>query len=167
MPSSPKPTITLIDGRSGAGKSHYATGLARTSGAQVVSLDEVYPGWDGLDAGSWHIYTHVVLPISQGLPARYQRWDWTTHSPGSWVTVAENTNLILEGCGAIRREMLPFASSSIYLEAPEELRHERALHRDGNSYEAHWQRWALQEQRFLDIHHSNRIAEVVEKTWGE
>ena len=74
MPSSPKPTITLIDGRSGAGKSHYAAGLANTSGAQVVSLDEVYPGWDGLDAGSWHIYTHVVLPISQGLPARYQRW---------------------------------------------------------------------------------------------
>jgi len=167
MPSSPKPTITVIDGRSGAGKSRYATGLASASGAQVVSLDEVYPGWDGLDAGSWHIYTHVVLPISAGLPARYQRWDWINHSPGAWVTIAENTNLIVEGCGAIRRETLPLASLSIYLEVPEKIRHERALNRDGDAYEAHWQRWAAQEQRFLNIHHSDGIAETVEKNWGE
>lgn len=163
MPSSPKPIIALIDGRSGAGKTHYAASLASARGAQVVSLDEVYPGWDGLDAGSWHIYTQVLLPISQGLPARYQRWDWATHSPGEWVTIAHDTELIVEGCGAIRRESLPLASVSVYLDAPEQVRHERAVQRDGERFEAQWQRWALQEQRFLMIHHSDRIADTVEK----
>ena len=69
----------------------------------------------------------------------------------------------MEGCGAIRREALPLASVSVYLDAPEQVRHERAVQRDGERFEAQWQRWALQEQRFLTIHHSDRIADTVEK----
>ncbi|MEO8095730.1 MAG: hypothetical protein ABI632_12485, partial [Pseudolysinimonas sp.] len=45
--SGPRPVV-LIDGRSGAGKTTLARELAPLVGAQLVSLDDVYPGWDGL-----------------------------------------------------------------------------------------------------------------------
>ncbi len=43
-----RPRITLVDGRSGSGKTTFATELAEREGAQLLSLDDVYPGWDGL-----------------------------------------------------------------------------------------------------------------------
>jgi len=67
--------LVLVDGRSGSGKTHFATSLAHTRSATLISIDDVYPGWDGLDAGSWHIHHNVVVPLSRGKPARYQRWD--------------------------------------------------------------------------------------------
>ncbi len=49
--SGPRPVV-LIDGRSGAGKTTLARDLAPMLGAQLVSLDDIYPGWAGLEAGS-------------------------------------------------------------------------------------------------------------------
>ena len=43
----------LIDGRSGSGKTELARSIAaHWPEAQLVRLDDLYPGWDGLDAGS-------------------------------------------------------------------------------------------------------------------
>src|SRR5690606_29833513 len=48
--------VVLIDGRSGSGKTTLATALAaRLPGTQLVRLDDFYPGWDGLEAGSAHV----------------------------------------------------------------------------------------------------------------
>lgn len=50
--------IVFIDGHSGAGKTTLARevqdALATRTGVppQIVSMDELYPGWDGLSAGS-------------------------------------------------------------------------------------------------------------------
>lgn len=165
MPSSASPVITLIDGRSGAGKSVFAANLAAQQSAVLVSIDDVYPGWDGLDAGSWHIHRHLVVPFLAGLSGRYRPWLWEEARRGDWITVAPGTPLIVEGCGAIRRESSSDSTTRIWIETDDELRRTRALERDGEMYAPHWTRWALQEERFLAHHHSRDIASEI-KTLG-
>jgi hypothetical protein len=156
--------LVLVDGRSGAGKSDYATALAKESGATLVSLDDVYPGWDGLDAGSWHIAHHLIVPIASGQPGRYRRWDWASRSYGQWIEVSPEAPLIIEGCGGVRREHLHIPARRVWIEAPEELRKERALARDGDMYRPQWGRWALQEERFIALHGGRALADEVVRT---
>jgi hypothetical protein len=158
MPSSAEYAITLVDGRSGAGKSHFAAELARSRDAVVVSIDDVYPGWDGLDAGSWLIHEYLVRPYLAGLTGRYRPWSWEEQRRGEWVEVSPDVPLIVEGCGAIRRDSVTTSSRRVWLETDDAVRRERALERDGQMYEPHWTRWALQEERFLALHHSRELA---------
>ena len=161
----PESSIVLVDGRSGAGKTEFARELADTSGALVVSIDEVYPGWDGLDAGSAHIYRFLLLPLRQGQPGAYRRWDWREASPGDWIEVTPGTPLVIEGCGAIRSGAPGVATETVWLECPADTRWERAMARDGEMYRPQWERWARQEERFLRLHHSDERAD--RKIWGE
>ena len=55
------------------------------------------------------------------------------------------THLVLEGCGALVPPAAPFAAVRVWVEAPTEVRKERALSRDGETYAPHWERWAAQE----------------------
>lgn len=158
MPSSAEYAITLVDGRSGAGKSHFAAELARARGAVVVSIDDVYPGWDGLDAGSWLIHEYLVRPYLAGLTGRYRPWLWEEQRRGEWVEVSPDVSLIVEGCGAIRRDSITTSSRRVWVETDDAVRRERALERDGQMFEPHWTRWALQEERFLALHHSRELA---------
>lgn len=164
MQSSGNALVTLVDGPSGAGKSDYGVWLAAERSAVLVSLDDVYPGWDGLDAGSWHIHRNVLLPISQGLPARYQRWDWRLGVPADWVDVPPDRPLVIEGCGAIRREGRSLPANRVWVDAAVDVRRRRALERDGDMYAPHWHRWALQEERFRDLHDGPGNADVTVTT---
>ncbi|MEG8037277.1 hypothetical protein QP157_18770 [Sphingomonas sp. LR61] len=56
--------VVLVDGRSGTGKTTLGDQLAQLLGAQVVHLDDVYPGWDGLRAAADAVARDVL-----GLPA--------------------------------------------------------------------------------------------------
>jgi len=152
MPRSPKPALILVDGRSGAGKSVWAQALAREIDATLISLDDVYPGWDGLDAGSEHVSSWVLVPFSQGKLGTFSTWDWTAQRPGEKVAIDPLRPLIVEGCGAIRRESVAFATRSVWIEASEQTRKARALARDGDMFAPHWTRWALQEERFMALH---------------
>ncbi len=76
--SEPRPPsrapVVLVDGRSGAGKSSLALLVAaEVPGLGIIRLDDIYPGWDGLDAGSSHILEELLEPLSAGLPARWRR----------------------------------------------------------------------------------------------
>ena len=156
--------LVLIDGPSGSGKTDYAIALADRTGATLVSLDDVYPGWDGLDAGSWHIHRNVLVPISQGLRGRYQRWDWREGVPADWVEVSADRPVVIEGCGAIRREGLAIQADRVWVDATADVRKARALQRDGDMYAPHWERWALQEQRFLALHDGKGNSDLVVTT---
>ena len=74
--------IVLIDGRAGSGKSLFATKLAENyfaenkQAARIVRLDDLYPGWEGLIAGSVYARERILEPISAGKEASWQIWDW-------------------------------------------------------------------------------------------
>lgn len=164
-------TLILVDGRSGAGKTQWATARAAreqgacahraTGGVCVVSLDDVYPGWDGLDAGHRLVYQHGLVPWSEGRVGVVPTWDWSTMTPGQPLTIDPDCDLIVEGCGAISRLTISLATHSVWLEATAAVRKQRALARDGDMFSPHWVRWALQEDRFYDIHRSPHLAHEV------
>ena len=152
MPSLAKPRLVFIDGRSGAGKTSFARDLVSGRGGALVSLDDVYPGWDGLDAGSHHVYREVVMALAEGGMGRYRRWDWREEKPSEWVEVYHPDLVVIEGCGALRRDASLFSSERYWIEADEMVRRERTRERDGEAFADFWSRWSLQEDRFLALH---------------
>lgn len=155
--------LIVIDGRSGAGKSKYALELSAETGFPVLSLDWLYPGWDGLDAGQAMMVNSVLRHWHTSRVFRLPRWDWSAMRFDQEVSIEVTDGLIIEGCGAISLRSSVVASRAIWLDALDRLRRERALNRDGDSYRPHWERWALQEERFIALHRSPELATEVRK----
>jgi uridine kinase len=150
------PPRILIDGRSGSGKTELATALvAGWPGAQLVRLDDMYPGWDGLDAASALVHT-TLLPA-----LRWQRWDWAADKPAEWHTLDANRPIVVEGCGALTAASRKLATLALWVELDTPTRKSRALARDGDVYTAEWDRWAAQEERFLARENPRALADAV------
>lgn len=146
----------LIDGRSGSGKTELAAILAeRWPEAQIVHLDDLYPGWDGLEAGSRHIGAEVL-----GGWARWRAWDWAAGIPGAWHLLDPLRPIVVEGAGALSRSNRERADFGVWVELDDIRRKSRALARDGEAYEPHWERWAAQEDAFLFREDPRALADV-------
>lgn len=133
--------VVTIDGYSGSGKSTLAAALASLlPGWQVLHLDDWYPGWDGLAAGS-DIARRIATDLRGGRASSYEAWDWEAGETGATIRVPLAPTII-EGCGAIEAE----ADLAIWIADPgEDERRSRALARDGQTYAPHWRRWAEQD----------------------
>lgn len=152
--------VVLIDGRSGAGKSTLAALLAQLLEAQVLALDSVYPGWDGLRTGADAVIEGVLRPRSRGLVGRWVRWDWLRDEPAEAHDVDPHSALIVEGSGILTPTSVAFADASVWVDSPSRSRRQRALDRDGDTYRPHWDRWAAQEESHLASHRPDRLATV-------
>ena len=133
--------VVTIDGYSGSGKSTLAAALASLlPGWQVLHLDDWYPGWDGLAAGT-DIARRIAADLRGGRASSYEAWDWEAGETGA-TTRVPLAPTIIEGCGAIEAE----ADLTIWIADPgEDERRSRALARDGQTYAPHWRRWADQD----------------------
>ena len=152
----------LIDGRSGAGKTDFARELQRGwEGSEVISLDDIYPGWDGLSWAGDHVRTELLVPRAAGRPGRWRRWDWTTGSPARWHTVPPEQRVIVEGVGTVTAATRALVDMGIWIEATAQDRKRRALLRDGDTYAPHWDRWAAQEQDFIARHRPRSVADLI------
>ena len=158
---SDRPRITLIDGRSGSGKTTFATALAMRTGAQLLSLDDVYPGWDGLEAGEALVLRHVLRAITEGTPPRWRSWNWVDARPGSWHDLDPRRALVVEGCGAISPAARALADHAIWIELPDDERQRRAIARDGDAFARNWQRWARQEEWHARLHDPRDTADEI------
>lgn len=152
--SGPRPVI-LIDGRSGSGKTELATELVAALGCQLVRLDDLYPGWDGLEAASHSVSADILLTN------RWQRWDWQSGAAAEWHTLDPRRALVVEGSGALSRANRARATLGVWVELDEPTRKARALARDGEMYAPHWDAWAAQEQRFYDRERPDLLADLV------
>ncbi len=151
--TAPPTAVVLIDGPSGAGKSTLADQvLAAWPGERrptLVRLDDIYPGWGGLDAGILHLERHVLAPRRAGRPAAWQRFDWTVEAPLEWHEVDPDFPLIVEGCGALARSHLALSDIRVWLDAEDQSRKRRAIARDGERFLAHWDEWQQEWERYL------------------
>ncbi|PZF57075.1 ATP-binding protein [Curtobacterium sp. MCSS17_008] len=151
--------VVLVDGRSGTGKTTLGNALAARLDAQVVHLDDVYPGWDGLRAAADAVVSDVLGPSSG-----YRRWDWTVSEPAAWTPVDPDAPLVVEGCGALSRASAPLATLRVWLEADDDVRWDRAIGRDGEVFAREWERWAAQEAAFMAAEGPAALADVVVRT---
>jgi len=164
----PRRVVTLIDGRSGSGKTTLGRQLAaawpvdRLGPVRLVHLDDVYPGWRGLEAASRAVETSILSRVAPG----WRRWDWQHDRATSWEALDPAMSLIVEGAGALTRASSPLADVRVWLELDAVTRRARALSRDGSSYEPWWEIWAEQERRHLERHAPAGLADVVVEVAG-
>ncbi|WIB27348.1 ATP-binding protein [Curtobacterium sp. MCSS17_015] len=151
--------VVLVDGRSGTGKTTLGNALAAALGAQVVHLDDLYPGWDGLRAAAEAVVTDVL-----GSPSGYRRWDWQADRPSGWRALDPDAALVVEGCGALSRAAAPLATVRVWLEADDAVRWDRAIGRDGAAFAREWERWAAQEEAFIAAEQPVALADLVVRT---
>jgi cytidylate kinase len=153
--------VVLIDGRSGAGKSTIAAEVSRVLDAELLALDAVYPGWDGLASGVEQVREGVLSPLERGASGSWTGWDWANDRPAGEHTVQPRRPLVVEGSGILTPATRELSHVQVWVESPESSRRARALARDGETYRPHWMRWAAQEERHLRDHDPRALASIV------
>ncbi|MER2135463.1 MAG: chorismate-binding protein [Arthrobacter sp.] len=160
-----RPLLIGVDGFSGAGKTSLALELAAAlrvhRSVAVFHLEDVYPGWDGLQEGMEYYRREVLAPLASGQAADWQAWDWEAGHYGLPRQTEPAEIVIFEGVGAGHRAARSLLDAVVWVQAPEALRKERALARDGETYAPHWDRWAAQEAAWAATDPVAREAEVL------
>lgn len=160
--------VVIVDGRSGSGKTTLADRIAGElsvpgASAQVLHLDDLYPGWHGLSEGS----RAVAMVLQRG---HYRPYDWATGEfSGPRITLDSNRPLVIEGCGALTDANLAAAREwaageavrAIWIDCDEALRRARALARDGGMFAPHWDEWASQEDAHFALHEPWKLADEI------
>ena len=160
-----------IDGRSGSGKTDLAAALderVRRSGCSstLVHLDDLYRGWTGLSAALRPLCEEVLTPLSRGEEGAYTAWDWAGERLGRRVPVPATDVVIVEGVGSLVPGCAHLLDLRVWLEAPTQVRRERALRRDGDVFAPHWEEWAAQEDALFPAGHRPAADVVVDTVTG-
>ena len=162
-----RPTFIAIDGRSGSGKSTFASDLAQrlsaTSPVAVLRLEDLYHGWRGL-GHACELYNQLLPALARGEQVAYPTWDWAADCLGEQQIFSPGRIVIIEGVGALNDQAASFIDVGIWLDAPEDLRRERALARDGQTYTPFWSTWADQENDYLAANSPEHHADLVINT---
>ena len=165
--------LVAVDGPAGAGKTTLAAALRRhlrdalrPTGGRVVliHMDSVYDGWDGLEAGMRTVDTDVVAPLLDGRPGSYRRYDWLAGRFAEPRTVEPCEVLLVEGVGSAGHDGSALASAStllVWVEAPDVVRLDRAIARDGEETRDPLAGWRAQEDRVLARERVRARADVV------
>jgi uridine kinase len=154
--------LIAVDGPSGSGKTWLAGQLATPLGAPVIHMDDLYPGWDGLDRAAGLLADWVIEPLSRGEPARWRRFDWDSMSYAEWHTTDPAGVVLLEGCGSVRAALAAAYAARIWVDAPAAARQRRLRARpDFVSYEPYAQRWAELEDRLYRTEQTRRHCDVI------
>ncbi len=76
----------------------------------MVTLEDLYGGWDGLERGIDLLVTEVLEPLSAGRAARVPRYNWVGAAwEAPWVLEPPEV-LIVEGVGAGARRAAAYES---------------------------------------------------------
>lgn len=137
--------LVAIDGPGGAGKSTFATRLSiAAQGAPVIHTDDFASADNPID---WwpRLLEQVIIPLTTGKSACYQRYDWSTESLADWQTVDPSPIIIIEGVSSARSEWSRHLSFVIWIETPREVRLQRAVERDGEDALDEWEFWMGEE----------------------
>jgi len=163
-----KAPVILIDGRTGSGKTDFAKNLQNElfrildQAPRLISMDDLYPGWGGLNEGAMYLLRHILIPLSKNQTAYWNRYDWESESREEKLTsFTGGTPLIVEGCGAISLASSELSDYSIWLSAPDDIRRERFGKRDGGKFDQYFDKWSEQENEFYSVHKSDQLANLL------
>ena len=151
-----------IDGGGGAGKSTFAENLRKhLEHAFVIHIDDFYKGpWNArLDNKDYDINpfvdwerleSEVLKPIQNDDAIQYHVYNWHTHTIGDLVTVPCDAIVIIEGIYATQKNFRGLYDFTIWIQADESLRLDRALRRDGEHMRFLWEEdWLPVERNYI------------------
>ncbi len=167
MTESREPTLgpgrlICVDGLAGSGKTTFAAELGRLTRAHVVHLDDIYPGWRGLDEVAPEVLA-LLTDLAAGKPGHYRRWDWQRNRHAEVVQVHLTPLLVLEGVGSGQRAWADLITTLVWIDAAQETRLRRGLARDGAQVRRHWLQWQADEQDLLSREQTDVRADL---RWG-
>jgi uridine kinase len=144
--------IVGIDGPSGSGKSSLARQIVERAGATLVEIDD-FVSWSNF-SGWWPRFTEQVLdPLLKGADARYQVRDWKNDPLGTslsgWKIAPWSPLIIVEGVTCTRSAISERLAYRMWMEAPEAVRLERGIARDGPTMRDRWVAWMQEEEEFF------------------
>ncbi|MFP5359123.1 MAG: uridine kinase [Actinomycetes bacterium] len=160
--------LVLIDGPAGAGKTTLANRIVVALGGEpsrgagtfdpaapaptvpVLHADDMYEGWDGLDALPAVMTDGVLDPLGRGEPGGFGMWDWHEGRRTHLIPVAPRPFVIVEGVGVAFARARAAAAAVLYVDAPVETRLERGIARDGEAMREEWLRWQESEVVHLE-----------------
>lgn len=147
-----RPVFVAIDGRSGAGKSTFAVALASEIHAQVIEGDAFFAGGVQLRSDSAEQRSDacidrpklraVLEALRAGRAATYRPFDWEAFDgrlTGDRVVDPADV-LIVEGVYSAHPDFLDLLDIKILITAPDNVREQRLLRREGGlgPWERQW-----------------------------
>lgn len=162
--------LICLDGPAGSGKTTMSADLAAAATPipllrqpTVVHLDDLYAGWDGLAHLSEQL-DPLLLPLAEGRPGHYRRYDWRAGAFREAVTVPPAPLLILEGVGSGAAAYDSLRTVLVWVDAPADIRKTRSLERDGAAFAPHWDAWARDERALFGRERTRERADLVIST---
>lgn len=155
--------LLLIDGPAGSGKTTLATAIGADVDATLLHMDDLYAGWAGLEAGVKQA-ARIAEAVAIRRPVTYAPWNWHRSDRDEVVEVEQRPILIIEGVGSGASPVRPLASLLVWMDADEDVRHQRALDRDGESFAPHWKAWAAQEHVHFTRERTRERADLILNT---
>ena len=161
-------SFIAIDGRGGSGKSTLAKMLSKKLHAEIIHVDD-FMGWNTLDSWLPSLIQDVFMPVLGGAEVlSYNRSSWgEDHYPEPIHNQFVTKTMILEGVGALRRELREYISLSIFVETPKEVCFERGVMRDvqaGKTVEEVsllWNTWQKGEDEYFKKDTPKEYADVL------
>ena len=150
-----------IGGRGAAGKSTLAARLAGAfPGVQIVATDVFF---DGNQFDLQRLRTDVVDELVAGRSATYEPWDWAEGAPsGTTVSVEPNGVVVIEGVCALHEMFRHDVAVRVWVDAPTDVRLDRAVARDGESSRSTWTEiWMPNEDAYIAGDRPVECADVV------
>lgn len=163
-PSLGEDRLICVDGPAGSGKTTLATAVFEVyPGCRVVHMDDLYEGWSGLPRVGAQLDS-LLRPLAEGRPGSYRRFDWEADRFAETVVVDPVDLLVLEGVGSGSLSQADLTTVLVWVSAPEALRIERGLARDGAAYEPQWRQWVEDEAAHFARERTRERADLVIET---
>src|SRR5699024_361780 len=134
--------------------------------AEVGHIDDVYEGSDGLAAPGELLRAQILLPLQQGYPGCYRRYDWYQERRAETHQVHPGGVVVVEGVGSVREHTREFYAAIVWVQAPDRLRLQRSIDRDGTEAEPQLRRWMSQEREVFETTSTAALADVHVDAWG-
>lgn len=163
--------LVCVDGPAGSGKTTLGRAIAKEAAqlgtSRLLHMDNMYEGWDGLSAVSARVARDLVAPLAAGRAGRYHRYDWHRGEFAEWRTVEPVDVLVLEGVGSGASSYDELITTLVWVEAPEALRIERGISRDGEAVRPKWVAWMEAEELLFARERTRQRADVLVDGTGD
>ena len=118
--------LLCLDGPAGSGKTTLAAAVAALTPARVIHLDDLYDGWGGLPRLRAQL-DPLLLPLAEGRPGSYRRYDWHAGAYAERVRVEPCDLLVVEGVGAGLSAYAHLRTALVWVAVPTEVRMAKIL----------------------------------------
>jgi uridine kinase len=148
-----RPRLVAVDGRAGAGKSHFARSLIPLCGDVVLVRVDDFLWWGDIEGWWERLHREALEPLLDGRPAQFRVRDWKQdplgRDVGDRAVLEPAETVVVEGVGSSRRDVAERIDQAYWVEARPETRLRRGLRRDGEVRRRNWLEWMDLEDTFF------------------